>query len=103
MGLIPWPGVGIRLGTCSFCDALPDRTGIGQTAPGLTFPQPNLPPLQQLQPGRAGVFHRGRSKVAPYEGYHRWGGATQAKARYAFLALRAAYRRRRDRRYRRER
>src|SRR5260221_7244293 len=44
---------------CSFCDALPDRTGIGQTAPGFTFPQPNLPPLQ---------------------GYHRWGGATQAKA-----------------------
>ena len=26
------------------------------------------PPLQQLQPGMAGVFHRGRSKVAPYEG-----------------------------------
>jgi hypothetical protein len=24
--------------------------------------------LQQLQPGMAGVFHRGRSKAAPYEG-----------------------------------
>src|ERR1700737_1090591 len=25
-----------------------------------------IEPFQQLQPGRAGVFHRGRSKVAPY-------------------------------------
>jgi hypothetical protein len=40
----------------------------------------HLPPLQQLQPGGAGVFHRGRFRVAPYEGYRRWGGATQAKA-----------------------
>jgi hypothetical protein len=27
-----------------------------------------LAPFQQLQPGKAGVFHRGRSRVAPYEG-----------------------------------
>jgi aspartyl-tRNA(Asn)/glutamyl-tRNA(Gln) amidotransferase subunit C len=30
--------------------------------------QLSLAPLQQLQPGCAGVFHRRRSKVAPYEG-----------------------------------
>jgi hypothetical protein len=38
-------------------------------------------PLQQLQPGGPGVFHRGRSDVAPYEGYRCWGvTSTQAKA-----------------------
>jgi hypothetical protein len=39
-----------------------------------------LPPLQQLQPGMAGVFHRGRSKVAPYEGLTSFLWPTRAKA-----------------------
>jgi hypothetical protein len=53
MGLIPWPGVGIRLGTCSFCDALPDRTGIGQTAPGLTFRSQISRPYRAITAGGA--------------------------------------------------
>jgi hypothetical protein len=39
------------------------------TAP--KFRRLSPPPLQQLQPGMAGVFHRGRSKAAPYEGWSR--------------------------------
>jgi hypothetical protein len=35
---------------------------------GVGLIRESLTPFQQLQPGKAGVFHRGRSRVAPYEG-----------------------------------
>ena len=51
---LPCRGSIQRAGSASDCD----RTRV----------TPVLSPFQQLQPGMAGVFHRGRSKVAPYEG-----------------------------------
>jgi hypothetical protein len=48
------------------------RKGVGKTVNSITtlaeMPTGTSSALQQLQPGMAGVFHRGRSKVAPYEG-----------------------------------
>jgi hypothetical protein len=43
----------------------------------------HLAPFQHLQPGRAGVFHRGRSKVAPYEGVRMIGSFPGLKPRGA--------------------
>jgi hypothetical protein len=51
----------------------------------------DLTPFQQLQPGCAGVFHSGRSDLAPYEGYRFIGSYPGLKpGRDRVLAIRGA-------------